>query len=503
MGIIRRQGLKTLVASYLGMGLGLVNVLVLYPKFLEPAEFGLVRVLTQSAMLFMGLAQLGLPNLAVRFFPEFRNPSAGHHGFLMLLMLYPLLGGTLFTALFFGFKDGYISAYEDQSPLLVGFYAYVPLYMFLMLYYQVFESYAKVHARVALPVMLREAGWRLGNGLLVLGVGLGVLQLIDLLNGLVLVYLLALLALVGYLMANGWFHWRPAFAHLSKPLLRRMLNFGVITSLSGISVRLANRIDILMIPAFLGLEPVAIYSVALMIGSVLRIPGGALMNISAPFLSDALHRRDFAELQKRQNQTSRMLFFAGLLIGGGILLNIADFYSLMGPEKGAVYREGIPLVGLLTLNFLLQTSSAFVNQLLLHSDRYRLHFYINLGAALFNIGLNVLLIPLLGLTGVAVATLASGALKVSLMGWLVWRFYGINPLPPGLVSLLGLALGAALLAFLLPLPTTWSPMLLILNIVTRGLAFALPFGLAVYHFRLVPDLNDFIAMLLRRVGLRR
>ena len=45
MGIIMKQSLRTSVLSYIGIALGYVNVVLLFPVFLSPEEFGLTRVL--------------------------------------------------------------------------------------------------------------------------------------------------------------------------------------------------------------------------------------------------------------------------------------------------------------------------------------------------------------------------------------------------------------------------------------------------------------------------
>ena len=58
MGIVIRQGVKGTIATYLGVAIGFVNTLWLYPKILTPDEIGLFRTLIDGAYI------LSIRNLA-------------------------------------------------------------------------------------------------------------------------------------------------------------------------------------------------------------------------------------------------------------------------------------------------------------------------------------------------------------------------------------------------------------------------------------------------------
>ena len=80
MGVVIRQSFISSALTYVGAVVGFFNVLWLYPKFFGGLdEIGLFRVITDTAILLVPFAQMGLSTTLVRFFPHFK----GHFGDLL------------------------------------------------------------------------------------------------------------------------------------------------------------------------------------------------------------------------------------------------------------------------------------------------------------------------------------------------------------------------------------------------------------------------------------
>jgi zinc transporter ZupT len=76
MGIVIRQSLKGSIVTYLGTAIGTFNVIFLYNKFLSQEQVGLIAgALVSIPLIFASFTQLGIPHIAVRFFPHFDDPS--------------------------------------------------------------------------------------------------------------------------------------------------------------------------------------------------------------------------------------------------------------------------------------------------------------------------------------------------------------------------------------------------------------------------------------------
>ncbi|MCB0817950.1 MAG: oligosaccharide flippase family protein, partial [Flavobacteriales bacterium] len=69
MASLARQATVNTALAYVGIGLGFVNVVLLYPRVLAAEEFGLLRLLVSITAVVAQVAQLGLDNTLIRFFP--------------------------------------------------------------------------------------------------------------------------------------------------------------------------------------------------------------------------------------------------------------------------------------------------------------------------------------------------------------------------------------------------------------------------------------------------
>jgi O-antigen/teichoic acid export membrane protein len=109
MSTIRRQSIFSLVFIYAGFLIGALNVLVLFPKYFTPEEFGLTRLLLELALLISTLCTFGMVQVSIKFFPFHRQylPDSKNDlgfltlivtlaGLLLLLVFLPLLAGGMF-----------------------------------------------------------------------------------------------------------------------------------------------------------------------------------------------------------------------------------------------------------------------------------------------------------------------------------------------------------------------------------------------------------------------
>ncbi|MFN0188688.1 MAG: oligosaccharide flippase family protein, partial [Bacteroidia bacterium] len=111
MGVIKRQGIKNTIATYIGFIVGFVNLIVIQPNFLTKEELGLTRVLYSFALLVAMFVPLGIGNATTRFFPRFKNIENRHHGFFGFMLLFPLLGFVLAASVLYAAKDFIMGRY--------------------------------------------------------------------------------------------------------------------------------------------------------------------------------------------------------------------------------------------------------------------------------------------------------------------------------------------------------------------------------------------------------
>ena len=90
MGIVFKQSLKNTFVTYLGFGIGALNILFLYTNFMSDAYYGLIQFILSAAAIAMPLLAFGVPNTLVKFYSRFQDRPS-QDGFLMAMLLLPLV----------------------------------------------------------------------------------------------------------------------------------------------------------------------------------------------------------------------------------------------------------------------------------------------------------------------------------------------------------------------------------------------------------------------------
>ena len=90
MGIVINQSIKNTVITYIGFGIGAINVIFLYTKFLSESYFGLITFILSTANILMPLMAFGVHNTIVKFYSSFKTRQS-QNGFLTLMLFLPLL----------------------------------------------------------------------------------------------------------------------------------------------------------------------------------------------------------------------------------------------------------------------------------------------------------------------------------------------------------------------------------------------------------------------------
>ena len=312
MGIVIRESIKSSLTSYIGLVIGMINVVFLYTKFLSPEQLGLTRVLQDSTILFVSFAQLGSPFILMKFFPQFAESK--NNGLLSFILIYSFLGFLIFTLLFIILQSTYLQYYSDKSPLLVQYFIYIIPFVLGMVFINTLESYIIVQNKLFFPTIIREIFLRFTNTIIIVLFALGVIGFSNYLNLLVFSYFAAIFLLILYIKRLGILKLKTNLNIWKIKNLKPILRYGFFTVIGGIGFLLSSKIDMIMLPAYQGLKQTAVYSIALLMATVMEIPKKSLIKSVLPSLSAAISRNDNRGIDDIYKKTSINLFIWGLLI---------------------------------------------------------------------------------------------------------------------------------------------------------------------------------------------
>jgi O-antigen/teichoic acid export membrane protein len=488
LGIVQRQGLRNTLISYVGLGIGFVNTTLVLPRLLAPAQLGLTTVLVSLATMGALVSALGFTNTTLRYFPYFRNRETGHSGFLPLLLGLPLVLFVVVAAVLWLGRPLVLRWYD--AALLAPHYGVMLGLALCILLYNLLESYTKSLFHSAFSSFLTDILQRL----LIVGAaalyGAGYLSF----DGFVLAYMgsyaaIALL-LLSYLAIIGELHLRPTRAVLAVRPVGELVRFGSFALLGNISGTLLLTIDSLMLGSR-SFADAGIYTIALNISTALAVPFRALYKTAYPLIAEYWKDGATDKMLDFYQRTTRLNTALGVYLALGIGLNLPFIYSLIHRPE---YAAGTVAVLLLLAGRLTDGITGVNGIIVVTSPRYRYDLVFNAGLALAIIGLNKLLIPLLGLTGAALSNALALAAINLLRTWFVWRSFGWQPFDRRIGYILALAGGAGLVAWAIPTPANaWLTLLL------RGGVLTALYGLGLLFTGWVPE----VSALARKVGLRK
>ena len=75
MGIVRNQSIKNSISFYIGMAIGAINTVIIYPNVFNdyPEHFGLIQIIVAYAVVVATFSSLGMPKIFLRFFPTIKE----------------------------------------------------------------------------------------------------------------------------------------------------------------------------------------------------------------------------------------------------------------------------------------------------------------------------------------------------------------------------------------------------------------------------------------------
>lgn len=442
MGVIFRQSLKASIATYIGIGIGYVNVVYLFPKYLDEAEIGILRFLLEAAMVLSSFALMGGASAMVRYYPKLPK-SPGDRGFGFLVFAIPLVGFSLFWVIAWPFKDAIIGYFRPNASELLPYWIWLlPLTLFTV-YGTVAETYASIRNRITVPRLIKDVIQRLGLTAAAVGIGAAWIGFEQAVMLVVLVYGATTILNLGYLRSLGRIHLRPDFSGIDKGLVRDYLSYTGLVLAGSLGGMLLSRVDFIMVTSMQGIAATGIYSTAFYMAMVIDIPKRSIQQISAPIVSEGLHRGDRALVLDLYRKSSINQLLIGSLLFLGIWVNLDTIFDWM--PNGDVYRSGAMVFFFIGVSRLLDLSAGIGGVILYNSDYYTYSVpmgFITTGVAIAG---NLLLIPIMGIGGAAAATALSYLLLVLyILGVVRWKS-GMHPFTREtwiLVLLLAIALAA-------------------------------------------------------------
>lgn len=449
MGLVIRQSFYSTIISYVGVVIGYINLLYLYPKFLTLEQVGLFRTIQDAAILLTPFAQFGLTQSIFRFYPQFVKSKGDSHKFITLMILLALAGFALFFIIFKLFETPLLSYFQNNAREIIQYSSWVLWLTLLMVMMAVLEAFARSLFKTVFPNLLREIVSRLLLSVLVLLYFSNILSFDQFIIGSVVAYLICLLLLIIYLWQQGDISIQSDFKSLPQDKFPELIKYSLLSFAGMAGMILIGKIDSMMVSAMLGLESNAIYTTAFYMATVIEIPRRALSQITMPLIAKAFEQNEISEVARLYRKTSINQFIIGSLVLMGVWINLDAIFTLM--PKGENYELGKWVVIIVGFGKLMDMLFGPSSEIIVLSKYYQFNILLILTLASIVIISNTILIPLYGIEGAAWGSALALILFNIVKFIFIYLKYRIQPFERATIKVLVIGVLTLLLNIVLPL----------------------------------------------------
>lgn len=424
MGIVIRQTIKSSIFVYIGVFVGVINRLYLYPKFMTLEQIGFISVFFNIGMILSQVGMMGSTTTFSKFFQYFKEKNMSSV-FYFLFVLVSAIGGLICTAILFIWKEPLIHIFSKDSTLVFDYFHYLPFLLFFIIYNNVFTLFSHNSLRLTVPSILNDFGIKFITAIGVLLYGLELIDFTQFVIIFIASYLIADIGILAYCIRLFKVQFSTAIHRIKKNEYKELRNYSFFIFVGGLSSSVTNYADTLMLSSLLGFSAVGVYSVALFMGMVIEVPKKAIIAISTPIISKHWLENNINEIHKLYKQSSINQGIVGLFLLLLLWVNLDEIYFFIPNSEAYIAGKYVALfIGLAKVTDMFMG----INSEILRTSK---HYFYDLTVTILFIGISIgtnwLLIPILQLNGAAIATLIS-VMFYNIMRYVILKkLYDISP----------------------------------------------------------------------------
>lgn len=375
---------------------------VVLARSLTPSEYGLFYAVFAFVSFFLFFRGLGLNEALAKYISEFKVKKKYNEikTAIVSVLVWQLISSVIFGALLIIFsKFLAVNYFKDASVSLILniFLVYILFSMFVLLLKSVFQGFQKMWL-FSISEPLKNILMFLFV-LLFLYAGLGVFAP---------VYAFTISwALVFFILSFFFIKTFKMFKYKIKEfsgISKLMFAFGLPIMLTAIGARLIGRIDTLMLTYFTTLDQVGIYNVVLPTAMLFLFFSESVSAVAFPIISELWIKKDFSRLK----EWLKVIYKYSFVILAPIMLAVFAFSDMfIKLFFGEAYISGAFALKILLIGILFFIIAKFNNVTISAIGKPAIITKIILLVSAINFVLNLVLIPLFGINGAALATTVS------------------------------------------------------------------------------------------------
>ncbi len=384
-----------------------VALLPLYTRYLTPADYGAAEVMFAAVVSASIIVRLGTIEALLRFYYKEDEDQARVVATSFAALFWVATAAALLALPFAGqISEALLDrSAPDLARIAIGGLWVLTMFEYLLTLFRL-EERARAYFTTTMLSVLVTIGLTV---VLVVGRGEGA-------RGLLLgSYASGAAFVLGLIVI----HRRRLSLRVDRPLLRRLMRFGLPTMPAELSLYLLNFVDRIIIVRSAGLAEAGLYSLAVKFSQAVNVLVRGFQLAWPPL---AYSIRDDGEA-KRAYAAIVTWFVAGcaFVVTGMWLFSRWIVRALAAPEFFGSYKA----IGLISTAVTLYALYMVLVVILGRTGRTEFNFPATIAALIANVALNLLLVPPLGIVGAGLALVASYLVVLALMYGFTQRLFPV------------------------------------------------------------------------------
>jgi O-antigen/teichoic acid export membrane protein len=499
MGVIQRQSIKQGLVTYLGIIIGAVSTLFVYPN-LGAGKWGEIQNTISMAAFFVPFFGVGLSSVSIHFFAYFKETKERRGRFLFILLAFTLLSLIGFC-LFIYFNTHTVSVlFPENAYLFINYLPYILSIAFCVTFITLLQAYISNFSRIVIPSILYNISLKVLQPILVLIFLGGFMSFSNIFDGLVVVHILIVLCTVYYLYHIGYLEINTKKVETDPKLKHEMINYSFFSIMTNVSASLALQIDKILIAMMVGSVSLGVFQIPVLITEAIDVIRKAISGVSAPIISDSLKTNNIENVNVIYKKSALLQFTVGMFLLIGAWICADDLYRIM--PKGHEFVDGKIIILILGLARLVDMLTGTNTEIIAFSQYYRANLYMLVFLAVTNITFNIILLKQYGNVGSAIATLISMILFNAAKLIFIYKKMKIHPFTRNMLGAILIALFTLCIAFFIP--TIYSETLgkmlsFICTIALKGLVISVCYFALLWHFKISNDINAMMENIVKKI----
>ncbi len=492
MGIIARQSAKYILVSYIGIAIGAINTLWIFPYFLSSEIIGLYRIVLDIAIVIGTAAQFGVTQTVVKYYPHIKGYKKTIYSTYLIIM--PLFSFLVIAIIGYIFKDPILSNYNNDLYDISQYFILIIVLAFFIMCNTIINSYCLSRLRIVVPNFLNNIFFKMSISVIVIGFGYSLITLYGFFVALILVYFIITLLLIVYvvivLRANIK-NINLQIGSIKSKLYFDMFKYSAFSFLGISGGIIISKVDILMVGGMINLSETGIYSIAFFIGSVIEIPQKPISGMVFSLSSKLWINNDTEGIRELYKKSAITQLILGGLIFIVIWVNIDFMFELM--PKGYIFSKGKIVVFWIAIGKLIDLALGSNTAILTSSKSYKWNIYLLFFLSIISILANYFLIPKYGIAGAAFATLSSIALYNICRFFVLYAKFNLQPFNKANLLVILVIVFFVLVLQYVPIFNN-----VIVNIFIRS-TLSLGYIVIILILKVSPDINDYFILTVDKI----